>query len=262
MHFALSRALPADPSSLTVIREPDGRHYVSFVVEAPARMVPAPVHQTAGIDLGLNHLAVIAHDDGTSSTIENPRHLKKKLRMLATAQKELARREKGSANRKKSRIKVARLHRQVRETRLDHHHKLARKVVDENQVIGLETLSIAGMARTRLAKSIHDAGWGILVRLIEEKAAEAGRTVARADRAFPSTRMCSACGALGEKKPLNVRSWSCACGATHDRDVNAAMNLRNVAAGQAETQNDCGGPTSAAPVPAGTGEAVTTPAAA
>ncbi len=243
---------------MTVIREPDGRYYLSFVVEASARTAPEPLHQVAGIDLGLNHLAVIAHEDGTSVKIENPRHLKKKLRKLATAQKELARRQKGSANREKSRLKVAALHRKVRETRLDYHHKLARKIVDENQVVGLETLGITGLGRTRLAKSIHDAGWGILIRLIEEKAAEVGRTIVRAERSFPSTRMCSTCGAIGEKKPLHVRFWVCGCGATHDRDINAAKNLRNVAAGQAETLNDCGGHASPVSVPAATRETVTT----
>lgn len=260
--FAMSRRLPAAPSSLTVTQEPDGRYYVSFVVEAPGQPVPKAIHQTAGLDLGLNHLAVIAHEDGTVTRVENPRHLRKKLGRLARLQKDLSRKEKGSANREKARLKVAVAHRKVREARLDHHHNLARKVIDENQVIGLETLGITKLARTRLAKSIHDAGWGILMRLIEEKATEAGRTVVRADRAFPSTRMCSACGAVGERKPLNVRFWVCDCGATHDRDVNAAMNLRNVAAGQAETINDCGGLASPARVSAGTGEAVTTTVAA
>lgn len=239
--FALSRTLPAAPSSVTVIREADGRYYVSFVVDAPARPAPAPLHSVAGIDLGLNHLAVIAYDDGSAIKVGNPRHLRKKLRKLARAQKEHARRVKGSANREKSRAKVAAIHRKVRETRADHHHKLARKIVDENQVIGLETLGISGLGRSSLAKSIHDAGWGLLVRLIEEKALEAGRTVIRAARDFPSTRLCSACGTIGEKKALHVRSWTCGCGTTHDRDTNAAVNLLHVAAGQAETKNDCGG---------------------
>ncbi len=250
VRFASSRALPSEPSSVTIIREAGGRYYASFVAVAPVRPAPNPKHGTAGVDLGLNHLAVLAYDDGTSEKVENPRHLKKKLRKLATAQKELARREKGSKNRNKSRTKVAVLHRKVRETRLDHHHKLARRIVDENQVIGAETLGINGMARTRLAKSIHDAGWGILTRLIEEKAIEVGRTVVRAKRSFPSTRLCSACGTISGKKPLNIRSWTCACGVVHDRDINAAENLRHVAAGHAETINACGGKISPAPVPA------------
>lgn len=231
----LSRPLPGPASSVTVIREADGRYYASFVVDAHVRPVPVPSNRVAGIDLGLNHLAVIASDDGSVVKVENPRHLRRQLRKLARGQKELARRIKGSANREKSRVRVAVLHRKVRDRRADHHHKLARKIVDENQVIGLETLSITGLGRTRLAKSVHDAGWGILVRLIEEKSLEAGRTVIRADRFFPSTRLCGDCGTIGKALPLHVRVWTCGCGAVHDRDGNAAINLRTVAAGQAET---------------------------
>ncbi|MFJ6418483.1 RNA-guided endonuclease InsQ/TnpB family protein [Paeniglutamicibacter sp. NPDC091659] len=119
-------------------------------------------------------------------------------------------------------------------------------------------MGIEGLGRTRLAKSIYDAGWGLLIRLIEEKADEAGRFIVRADRMFPSTRTCNVCGLVGEKKPLHIRSWTCSCGEVHDRDVNAAMNLRNVAAGQAETLNDCGGHVSPAVMPATTRDAVAT----
>lgn len=253
-----SRPLPSEPTSVTLIREADGRYYASFVVEVASVHRPGPRHKVAGIDLGLEHLAAIAYIDGTSEKIENPRHLKKKLAKLAKAQKELARRQKGSANRKKSRRKVAVLHRKVRETRADHHHKLARRIVDENQVIGAETLGITGLARTRLAKSVHDAGWGMLLRLIGEKATEAGRTLIKAERSFPSTRLCSACGIIGEAKPLKVRSWTCGCGAVHDRDNNAAVNLMRVAAGHAETLNACGGKVSPASAPAHPNEAGTT----
>jgi len=257
LRLNLSRPLPATPTSVSVIREADGRYYASFVVDTAVIDRPAPVHQHAGIDLGLNHLAVIAYDDGTHEKVENPRGLRKQQRKLARAQKELARRQKGSANRNKSRTKVAALHRKIRETRADHHHKLARKIVDENQVIGVEDLAVAGLARTRLAKSVHDAGWGMLLRLIEEKAVEAGRTLVRADRFFPSTRLCSACGVIGEAKALSVRSWVCGCGVAHDRDVNAAVNLLHVAAGHAETVNACGGDVSLQRAAANPGEAGT-----
>lgn len=243
---------------MTVIREADGRYYLSFVVQVPDS-APAPVvDRVAGIDLGLNHLAVIAANDGSVEKVENPRFLKKKLRKLACAQRELARRQKGSANRAKSKAKVATCHRKVREARLDHHHKLAGRIVRDSQAVGLETLSITGMARTRMAKSVHDAGWGTLVRLIEEKAAAAGRTVVRADRAFPSTRLCSVCGTVTPAKALSVRAWDCGCGASHDRDINAAINLMHVAAGQAETVNARGGAVSPAAVPARPDEAGTT----
>lgn len=241
VRFALSRPLPSEPSSVTLTRSASGRWYVSFVVEVPD---PDPLPETsrvAGIDLGLTDLATIVSSDGTREKIAAPRHLRAKERKLARAQRELARRQKGSANREKSRRKVARIHEKVAATRLDHHHKLASRLVRENQAIGLETLSITSLARTRLARSIHDAGWGILVRLIEEKARERGRTVVREDRFAPTTRTCSVCGVIGGKNPLSVREWQCEhCGSVLDRDYNAATNIM-VAAGRAETENACGG---------------------
>lgn len=234
LKLALSRDLPSNPSSVTLIKEADGRYYVSFVVKVEDRTLPV-VKKQIGIDFGLAHLAVTVDSDGVENKVENPRYLRKKLHKLATAQKELARRQKGSANRAKSRLRVAKLHRAVRETRLDAHHKLARQIINENQVVVLENLSITGLVKTLLAKSISDAGWGLLTGLIEEKALRAGRMVIRADRFFPSTRLCSSCGALSSKKALNVRTWSCACGAVHDRDINAAKNLLHLAVGHTES---------------------------
>ncbi len=132
------------------------------------------------------------------------------------------------------------LHRRVRETRLDHHHKFAKRLIHKNQVVAVEDLAVSGPARTRLAKSVHDAGWSILVRLLEEKASQCGRKVVKVDRWFPSTRTCSQCGAVGEAKPLHVRRWTCACGALLDRDYNAAVNILD-AAGLAESLNARGG---------------------
>ena len=108
-----------------------------------------------------------------------------------------------------------------------------------------------------MAKSVHDAGWGILIRLIEEKAAAAGKAVMRADRSFPSTRLCSACGTVTGAKALSVHFWKCDCGVTHDRDINAAINLMHVAAGQAETENARGGTVGPVLAPARPGEAGT-----
>jgi putative transposase len=152
------------------------------------------------------------------------------------------RRRGASARAEVNRRRVAGVHRKVRESRLDGHHKLALQIISENQTVVLETLSITGLARTPLAKSIHDVGWGILVRLIEEKAKLYGRTVVRVDRFFPSSKMCptNGCAYLWTSSvPLNVREWTCpTCGITHDRDVAAATNLRNtVAGGCRETEN-------------------------
>lgn len=234
-----SRSLPSVPSSCTVIREADGRHYVSFVVERDTQPLP-PVEAEIGIDLGLDRLAVTS--DG--EIIGNPRHLRAAQRRLAKAQRALARKQRGSANRRKTVIRVAVLHRKVRETRLDAHHKLALRLVRDNQAVYLESLSVAGLARTKLARSIHDVGWSTLVRLIGEKADHYGRTVVKVGRGFPSSQLCSTCGHRDGPKPLSVRVWTCAvCGAGHDRDLNAARNIlaegRRMAAGLADI-NACG----------------------
>jgi len=131
------------------------------------------------------------------------------------------------------------VHRKVRETHLDHAHKIALRLARDNQAVYAEDLCVSGLARTRLAKSVHDAGWSQLRRLIEDKAAQYGRTFARIGRFEPTSQVCSACGANDGPKPLSVREWTCgACGTVHDRDVNAAKNI--LAAGRADKSNACG----------------------
>jgi putative transposase len=135
---------------------------------------------------------------------------------------------------------VAVVHRKIRESRLDHAHKIALALVRDNQAVYAEDLAVSGLARTRLAKSVHDAGWAQLLRLIGEKAGQYGRTFHKINRFTPSTQTCSACGTNDGPKPLHMRNWQCgACGAVHDRDVNAAINI--LAAGRAERLNACGG---------------------
>jgi putative transposase len=235
-----SRELPSAPSSVTVIREPDGRYYASFVVERDPSPLP-PVSRTAGIDLGLVWFATIAASDGTIETLANPRLLRAAARRLDIAQRRLSRKRKGSKNRAKARLRVAVAHRKVRDQRADHHHKLALRLIRENQTIAVEDLAVAGLARTRLAKSVHDAGWAMFVRLLEAKAAQHGRQVVKIGRWTPTSQTCSACGHRDGPKPLGVRAWACpACGTVHDRDGNAARNIL-VAAGLAETLTACGG---------------------
>ena len=245
-----SQDLPSVPSSVTVIREADGRYYASFVVEV--QDTPLPVITTdVGVDLGLTSLAVLS----TGEVIGNPRYLRRKARALARAQRALARKAKGSSNRKKAVKRVAVLHRKVRETRLDAHHKLALRLIRDNQAVYVEDLAVSGLARTRLAKSVHDAGWATLVRLLQEKAERHHRQVVMVGRWFPSSQLCSHCGRNSGQKPLQVREWTSeGCGVTHDRDRNAALNIliegRRVAAGLAETVNACGADVRPGPVPA------------
>jgi putative transposase len=147
-----SRQLPSVPSSVTVIREPDGHYYASFVVDRDPTPLP-PVARTAGIDLGLILFATIAASDGTIQTVANPRHLRAAERRLVRAQRALSRKQKGSANRAKARYRLAVAHRRVRDQRADHHHKLALRLIRENQAVAVEDLAVAGLARTRLAPS-------------------------------------------------------------------------------------------------------------
>ena len=246
-----SRSLPSVPSSVTVIRDPDGRYYASFVVQRDTAPLPASDRQV-GIDLGLANLIVTS--DGEA--IPNPRFLRKAGKRLRRAQRVLSRRQKGSVNRAKARHRVAVLHRKVRETRLDHAHKTALRLVRDNQAVYAEDLAVNGLMRTRLARSVADAGWSQLLRCVEEKAARYGRTFARIGRFEPTSQVCSACGVRDGPKPLAVRVWTCpACGTVHDRDVNAARNI--LAAGRADNPNACRGDVRPGHVLAVAGEAGT-----
>jgi putative transposase len=234
-----SRDLPSAPSSVTIIREPDGHHYASFVVDVAT--TPLPVSDTeAGVDVGIVRFATIATSDEKRTDIANPRHLQRNLRRLRRLEREKSRRQKGSNNRDKTRQKVAIAHNQVARARRDYHHKQALALVRDNQVIHVEDLNIAGMVRNRrLARAVSDAGWGQFVKIIAEKAAHYGRTVHTVSRWLASSKTCSACGYRLGELPLQVRTWTCpACRAVHDRDYNAAKII--LAAGRAERPNACG----------------------
>ncbi|MEU5507612.1 RNA-guided endonuclease InsQ/TnpB family protein [Streptomyces fungicidicus] len=251
-----SRRLPAAPTSLTVTKDSSGRYFLSFVVDTVPDILPEAETET-GIDLGLSAFAVLS--DGTK--ISTPRFLRRAEKKLKRLQRELSRKQKGSKNRTKARIKVARQHARVADRRRDWHHKASTQIIRDNQAVHVEDLAVSGLARTRLAKSVHDAGWSAFVRMLEYKAAKHGRTFTRVDRFFPSSQVCSACGFRDGPKPLHVREWACGeCGTVHDRDHNAARNVlfegrRIVAAGRAETQNARGAPVRRAHVPAQRGEA-------
>jgi putative transposase len=255
--------LPSTPSSVTVIKDASGRYFASFVVATdptdPTEILPEVVGEV-GIDLGLTHFAVMS--DGRKVTA--PKFFRRAERKLKKAQQSLARKAKGSNNRKKAVVKVARAHARTADARRDFQHKLSTTIIRENQAVYVEDLAVKGLARTRLAKSVHDAGWSAFVGMLEYKAARYGRTFARVDRFFPSSQLCSACGFKDGPKPLNVREWTCqGCNTTHDRDINAARNIktegRKVAAGQAETQNARGAQVRPVLVPAPRDETGTHP---
>jgi putative transposase len=247
-----SRDLPAEPSSVTVIRDCVGRYLASFVVETnpatDARRFP-PVETEVGIDLGLTSFAVLS--DGT--VIAAPRFLRRSERKLGRLQRSLSRKARSSANSEKARARVARAHAKVADTRRDFHHQVSTTIIRDSQAVYVEDLCVAGLGRTRLAKSVHDAGWSAFTSMLEYKAARYGRVFARIGRFVPTTQMCSACGVNDGPKPLSVRHWTCAaCGIRHDRDLNAAKNV--LALGHRESLNACGDQVRPGPVPAPVGE--------
>lgn len=197
---------------------------MSLLVGDPT-VQPLPAINTAvGIDVGLEHLLTLS----TGEKVANPRHERRDRARLAKAQRQLAHTARGDgANRRKARRKVAKVYARIADRRRDHLHKLTTRLVRENQTIVIEDLTVRNMVKNgKLARAISDAAWADFRSMLEYKAHWYGREVIAVDRWFPSSRVCSACGALRGKLPLNVRSWTCDCGTTHDRDVNAAKNLK------------------------------------
>ncbi|MFD5062540.1 RNA-guided endonuclease InsQ/TnpB family protein [Streptomyces sp. NPDC058394] len=226
-----SRPLPegAKPSTVTVSQDSAGRWFVSMLCDDLTVRPLSATDAAVGVDVGLNHLLTLS----TGEKIANPRHERTDRARLARAQRTLARKAKGDgANRRKARLKVAKIHARIADRRRDGLHKLTTRLVRENQTIVIEDLTVRNMVKNRsLARAISDAAWAEFRSLLEYKAQWYGREVIAVDRFFPSSKLCSVCGTLQGKMPLHVRTWTCACGATHDRDVNAARNL--LAAGRA-----------------------------
>lgn len=217
-----SRQLPSDPSTITISKDCAGRYFVSCLCEFENQVLPNS-DSNIGIDVGITHLFVT--DSGTK--IDNPRHAAKYAAKLAKAQHALSRKKLGSANRAKARLKVARIHAKISDCRSDNLHKLSRKLINDNQVVCIETLRVKNMIKNpKLAKHIADAGWGNLVNQLEYKADCAGRSISKIDQFFPSSKRCSSCGYILPFLALSTRRWVCPeCKADHDRDTNAAKNI-------------------------------------
>lgn len=224
-----SRPLPegCEPTTVTVSRDSAGRWHVSLLVETTVRELPTS-DRAVGVDVGITHLVTLS----TGEKVANPRHERRERDRLALAQRRLARTSAGSANRAKARLRVARVHARIADRRRDALHKLTTRLVRENQTVVIEGLAVRNMVRNhRLARAISDAGWSQVRAMLAYKCDWYGRDLVVVDRSYPSSKVCSTCGALQDALPLSVRAWTCGCGATHDRDVNAAKN--NLAAGLA-----------------------------
>ncbi|HIK32883.1 MAG TPA: IS200/IS605 family element transposase accessory protein TnpB [Oscillatoriales cyanobacterium M59_W2019_021] len=219
-----SRELPkgATPSTITVKLSPTGRWTVSLLVDIEIEPLPKCSNEL-GVDLGVTSLVALSNGE----KIANPKGFNAKRRQLKKAQKVLARKQKGSNNRHKARLKVAKVHQEISDARKDFLHKLTTRLVRENQTIAVENLAVKNMVKNpKLALSISDASWRELVRQLEYKCDWYGRTLIEIDRWFPSSKRCGNCGHIVEKLPLNIREWDCPnCGSHHDRDINAAHNI-------------------------------------
>ena len=219
-----SRTIPraAKVTTITVSKDAAGRYFVSMLCDDTVQP-KAEVEGKVGVDLGLTHFAILS----TGEKIAAPNTFRKNEEKLAKLQRRLAKKTKGSANRKKARLKVAKLHAKIADSRKDFLHKLSTRLVNENQVIAIETLAVSNMQKNRhLAKSISDAGWAEFVRQLKYKSLWYGRELVGIDRWYPSSKRCSDCGHTVAKMPLSVREWTCPeCGTIHDRDVNAARNV-------------------------------------
>lgn len=218
-----SRPLPdgAEPTTVTVSRDSAGRWHVSLLIEATVAALPR-TDSVVGVDAGITSLVTLS----TGEKIVNPKHERRDRERLALAQRRLARKERGSNNRAKARVRLAKVHARIADRRRDHLHKLTTRLARENQTVVIEDLSVRNMLGNHsLARAISDASWSELRRQLIYKCDWYGRDLVAVDRFYPSSKTCHVCKAVVEKLPLNVREWTCRCGARHDRDVNAAKNI-------------------------------------
>ncbi len=227
MKLRWHRALPGDAVLRTVTVGRHARHwYVGFALERPKPAALAATGQSVGLDLGITTFAALS----TGERVPGPRALRTAQRPLRLGQRRVSRRVRGSHRRRQAGLLVASLHERVRNLRRDHAFKLANDLVRRFDVIYVEALNLNGLARSRLARDVHDQAWGAFLTILSDKAAEAGRSVIALD-ARNTSQWCSACGALAPK-PLGERWHRCACGYQADRDVSAARTLYRLGEGR------------------------------
>jgi len=210
------------PTSVTISKDCANRYFVSILVEEDIEHLPI-VKKQVGLDLGLKSMVITS--DG--HTFGNPKFFAKDEKKLAKAQRRHAKKQKGSKNRRKAQLKVARIHARITDRRRDSQHKLSTEIIRENQVVCVESLHVKNMVQNhKLAKAISDVGWSEFVRQLAYKAEWYGRTLIKIDKFYPSSKRCFDCGHVLDSLTLDIRHWTCPeCGVQHDRDINAAKNV-------------------------------------
>ena len=221
------REIAGTIKTVTISKTPADKYFASILCETEDFENEKGGDKTLGLDLGLKDFAIV-HDGEGVTKFSNPKHLKRHEKNLARKQQKLARKIKGSKTREKYRKFVAKVHERVSNTRQDFLHKLSRKLVDESQVIVVENLNVKGMVRNRkLSIAISDVGWGMFVNFLAYKLDRKEGKLIEIDRFFPSSKQCSCCGHVANELPLDIRQWNCpSCKTLHDRDGNAALNIR------------------------------------
>lgn len=217
-----SRKIESEPSTVTIIKTPTGKYFVSMCVEETCYPLPK-TGDKVGVDLGLGSIIALS----TGETVPHEKVLRQQEKRLAKAQRVLSRRKKGSGRWHRQRVKVARIHEKTRNKRKDILDKLTTDLVRRFDLICIEDLNASGLLKNRrLAKSIGDASWRMLREMLEYKCEWYGKRLIVIDRWFPSSKLCSCCGYKSPKMTLNIRDWTCPeCGGEHDRDINAAINI-------------------------------------
>ncbi|MCD4807953.1 MAG: IS200/IS605 family element transposase accessory protein TnpB [Methanococcoides sp.] len=226
----LHRKFEGKLKTATVSRTPTGKYYISFLADDEKELPEKQSfneNSTLGIDVGLTHFAILSNGE----KIDNPKHLKNSIDRMKILQKRMSKKQKGSNNRNRSRHTVAKIHEKIRNQRMDFLHKTTSKLISENQAIAVESLNVSGMLKNHcLAQAISDVSWSEFFRQLEYKAELYGKTLLKIGQFEPSSKLCNVCGYYNNKMTLKDRDWCCPeCNTEHDRDINAAINVKKFA---------------------------------
>jgi len=228
IEVVISRPIIGEIKTCTVSKSPSGKYFISILtdtgIEIPTQL-PLNLDKSIGLDVGIKTFVTLS----TGEKIDNPKWISKSAKKLHRQQRIMSRRNKQSKRRDKQRQIVAVIHEKIANQRKDFHHKISKNIVDENQVICIEDLSIKNMIKNRrLSKAISDCGWGQFLSFIQYKAKWKGHTIIKIGRFEPSSKMCS-CGKINNNLKQSDRTWKCSCGLEHDRDILAANNIKKFA---------------------------------